>query len=68
MKPVSGKRMCKVLETAGWTLARKTGSHFIYSRPGAPRPIPVPVHGHHDLKPGTQREIMRQAGLTDDDL
>lgn len=28
----------------------------------------VPVYGNHDLKPGTQRGIMRDAGLTDDDL
>jgi predicted RNA binding protein YcfA (HicA-like mRNA interferase family) len=28
----------------------------------------VPVHGNQDLKPGTQRGIMRDAGLTDDDL
>ncbi len=68
MKPVSGKAMCKALEERGWTLVRKAGSHFIYSRPGAPRPVPVPVHGNHNLKTGTQRSIMRQAGLTDADL
>jgi predicted RNA binding protein YcfA (HicA-like mRNA interferase family) len=28
----------------------------------------VPVHGNQNLKPGTQRAIMRDAGLTDDDL
>lgn len=28
----------------------------------------VPVHGNTDLKPGTQRSIMRDAGLTDADL
>jgi predicted RNA binding protein YcfA (HicA-like mRNA interferase family) len=28
----------------------------------------VPVHGNRNLKPGTQRGIMRDAGLTDDDL
>jgi hypothetical protein len=28
----------------------------------------VPVHGNQDLKPGTQRAIMRDAGLTDADL
>ena len=68
MKPVSGKRMCKILEARGWTLARKSGSHFIYDRPGAPRPVPVPVHANRDLKSGTQKDIMRQAGLTDADL
>jgi predicted RNA binding protein YcfA (HicA-like mRNA interferase family) len=28
----------------------------------------VPVHGNQDLKPGTQRGIMRDAGMTDDNL
>jgi predicted RNA binding protein YcfA (HicA-like mRNA interferase family) len=36
--------------------------------PGAPRPIPVPVHGNSNLRTGTQRSIVRQAGLTDADL
>jgi predicted RNA binding protein YcfA (HicA-like mRNA interferase family) len=68
MKPVSGRRMCKALEARGWTLARIEGSHHVYTRDDSPRNIPVPVHGNRDLKPGTQRAIMRQAGLTDADL
>jgi predicted RNA binding protein YcfA (HicA-like mRNA interferase family) len=28
----------------------------------------VPVHGNQDLKPGTQRSIMRDAGLTEADF
>lgn len=68
MKPVSGKVFCKVLERRGWTLQRISGAHYIYHRPGARRPVPVPVHGNDDLKPGTQRALMRQAGLTDADL
>jgi predicted RNA binding protein YcfA (HicA-like mRNA interferase family) len=27
---ISGKRMCRVLEQRGWTLARINGSHHIY--------------------------------------
>jgi predicted RNA binding protein YcfA (HicA-like mRNA interferase family) len=68
MKHVSGKDMCKALERSGWTLERVNGSHYIYNRPGAPRPIPVPVHGSRTLRTGTQRRIMREAGLTDADL
>ena len=43
MKPVSGKRMCQVLESHGWRLARISGSHHIYRHPE------VPVHGNLDL-------------------
>ncbi|MGH7201690.1 MAG: type II toxin-antitoxin system HicA family toxin [Planctomycetaceae bacterium] len=68
MKIISGKRMCRVLEKHGWTLARINGSHSIYRDPATGRRVVVPVHGNRDLKPGTQRGIMRDAGLTDDAL
>ena len=68
MKPVSGSEMCEALERKGWRKVRIRGSHHIYNRAGARRPIPVPVHGSHPLRKGTQRRIMRQAGLTDADL
>ena len=67
MKPVSGKRMCKVLERRGWVHTRTRGSHHHYEREGHPRII-VPVHGNKTLKPGTQHNIMKAGGLTDDDL
>ena len=67
MKPVSGKRMCKALEDHGWVLDRVSGSHHIYTHPDGGR-VTVPVHANKDLKTGTQRGIMRDAGLTDDDL
>ena len=60
--------MCRVLEQRGWTLARINGSHHIYRRPDRPIILPVPVHGNNDLLTGTQRALMRQAGLTDADL
>ena len=68
MKIVSGRRMCRILEQHGWTLARIVGSHHIYRHAPTSRRTVVPVHGNQDLKPGTQRGIMRDAGLTDDDL
>jgi len=68
MKPVTGKHMCRVLERNGWKLERIKGSHHIYSHPRNVFPLPVPVHGNKTLAKGTQRAIMRAAGLTDDDL
>jgi predicted RNA binding protein YcfA (HicA-like mRNA interferase family) len=68
VKIISGKRMCRVLESRGWVLDRVSGSHHIYEHPDHGGRVSVPVHGNADLKPGTQRGIMRDAGLTDDDL
>jgi predicted RNA binding protein YcfA (HicA-like mRNA interferase family) len=68
MKPISGKRMCRILEAKGWTLARSTGSHNIYMTQGQNTRITVPVHGNQDLKIGLQKAIMKLAGIRDDEL
>jgi predicted RNA binding protein YcfA (HicA-like mRNA interferase family) len=68
VKIISGKRMCRILEQRGWTLARINGSHHVYRQSTTGQRTTVPVHGNDDLKPGTQRSIMRDAGLTVDDL
>ena len=68
MKAVSGKDLCKALERHGWIFQRTQGSHHIYSRPDRSEIVSVPVHGNKTLKTGTQRSIMRTAGLTEDDL
>jgi predicted RNA binding protein YcfA (HicA-like mRNA interferase family) len=68
MKHLSGKALCRVLERHGWNLARVKGAHHIYRKPGAQRPVPVPVHGSTVLKAGTQRAIMKEAGLREEDL
>jgi predicted RNA binding protein YcfA (HicA-like mRNA interferase family) len=60
--------MCRILERHGWTLQRVRGSHHNYGQVGNPTIITVPVHGNRTLKTGTQRAIMRAAGLTDQDL
>jgi len=66
MKAVSGRTMARVLERKGWQLLRVRGSHRMYGR-GAER-IVVPIHGDQTLKAGMQRDLMKQAGLSDDDL
>jgi len=68
MKTISGKRMCSLLESNGWHLARITGSHHIFVRPGSNLRITVPVHGNRDLKLGLQRVIMKLAGIAETDL
>jgi predicted RNA binding protein YcfA (HicA-like mRNA interferase family) len=68
MKVISGKRMCQILEEKGWSLARVTGSHHIYIRPGSNLRITVPIHGNQDLKIGLQRTIMKLAEVTEEEL
>jgi predicted RNA binding protein YcfA (HicA-like mRNA interferase family) len=68
MKSVSGKALCKIVERKGWQLKRVTGSHHIYTKQGADVIISIPVHGNRDLPTGTLKSIMKDAGLSEDDL
>ena len=68
MKQATGPEVCRAPERAGWHLARIRGAHFIYKKSGVRRPIPVPVHGNATIPTGTLKNILRESGLTDDDL
>jgi predicted RNA binding protein YcfA (HicA-like mRNA interferase family) len=62
---LGGRRAIRALERAGFVIRRTHGSHYILSHPDDPaRAVTVPVHGNRDLKPGTLRSIVRQAGLS----
>lgn len=59
---VSGKQTARALERAGFELQRIVGSHATYLHPDTERRVTVPLGGK-DLKKGTLRGILRQAGL-----
>jgi predicted RNA binding protein YcfA (HicA-like mRNA interferase family) len=62
---VNGRRVIQALSRAGFVVDRIVGSHHVLALPGDPRrAVSVPVHSGRDLKPGTLRGIIRQAGLT----
>jgi predicted RNA binding protein YcfA (HicA-like mRNA interferase family) len=62
---VNGKRVIQALTSAGFLVNRIVGSHHVLVYPDDPtRTVTVPVHAGRDLKPGTVRSIIRQAGLT----
>ncbi|MBV8800111.1 MAG: type II toxin-antitoxin system HicA family toxin [Alphaproteobacteria bacterium] len=62
---ISGKRVIQVLQRAGFVIERIVGSHHVLVHPGdLSRTVTVPLHGNRDLKPGTLRSIIRQAGFT----
>lgn len=62
---VSGSRVVRALTRAGFVIDRVIGSHHVLVYPTDPtRTVTVPVHGNRDLKTGTLRAIVRQAGYT----
>lgn len=58
---MNGREVIKRLQAEGWLLRLIQGSHHIMEKDG--RKVPVPVHGSHDIKPGTLAAIQRQTGV-----
>lgn len=66
MPPVpvlSGTRVVRALEKAGFKVVRIRGSHHVLRHPDG-RGTSVPVHGNQDVRVGTLRAILRDRGLT----
>ncbi len=64
MTPITGKELCRLLNEAGWTLKRITGSHHIFGKPGERKILAVPVHGNKTIKPGLALRIAKDAGIS----
>jgi predicted RNA binding protein YcfA (HicA-like mRNA interferase family) len=66
---VDGRRVVRALTRAGFVTDRIVGSHHVMVFAGNPaRTVTVPVHSSRDLKPGTLRSIIKQAGLSLEEL
>ncbi len=63
---VSGDECVRALRAFGYTVARHNSSSHI--RLQAPGRAPVTVPRHRELKPGTLRSILRQAGISVDEF
>jgi predicted RNA binding protein YcfA (HicA-like mRNA interferase family) len=65
MKSIKPKEIISLLEERGFKFIRQKGSHRLYKKDTSR--VTVPFH-NKDLKPGTLRNILKQAGLTEADL
>lgn len=64
---LSGRDFVKVLTTLGYAIDRRRGSHIILRHTQPPhRRLVVP--DHDEIAKGTLRALLRDAGLTADDL
>lgn len=59
------KDVYRILTRAGFVLHHATGSHYILKHPEKPLRVTLPWH-NKDLKIGTLRSIIEQAGYTVD--
>jgi len=63
-RDLSGEEVCRALKRLGFEFVRQIGSHRHYVR-GALHPC---VAMHRSIKPKTLQSILKQAGLTIEEL
>ena len=64
---VTSKTLIKILIRHGFILDRTKGSHQVFYNQQTGKRVVVPVHTR-DLPKGTMLTILKEAGLTKDDL
>ena len=60
--PMTPKQIIKLLTQNGFVFVSASGSHFKYRNPATGKQTIVPMHAK-DLKPGTEKNILKQAGI-----
>ena len=66
MSSIAAARLVKAMGRLGWAVDR-TERHWILEEPGH-RPVSVPMHRGHSLKPGTARAILKACGVSEDEF
>ena len=68
MPIISGRQAIAALEKLGYQVVRQKGSHVRLRHPTDSRRQPTTVPLHKELKAGTLRAIIRDAGLSTEDF
>ena len=64
----SPKNLIHHIEQKGYRLKRINGSHHIYFHNELRKTVVVLVHGNKDIPKGTFLSILKQAGISKDEL
>lgn len=65
---ISGRQAIIALQRIGYEVARQKGSHVRLRCPGDASRAPLTIPDHKELKSGTLRAIIRDAGLSVDEF
>ena len=68
LPPISGPKVIKALDKAGFQIVGRKGSHVRLKKKTLDKIYIVVVPLHPELKKGTLKSILRQAGLTNEEL
>ena len=61
--PISGKKLCKIVEKLDFEKIHQVGSHARYIHPDGRKTV-VPVHGDEELGKGLIVEILKQIRMS----
>ena len=59
---VSGERVVRAFQKAGWVKDQQHGSHVILIKPSSQASLSVPLH--REVAPGTLRSLIRASEMT----
>ena len=65
---ISGRKCIRALERLGFERARQRGSHVVMKRVSAGQATTCVVPAHDLVEPGVLRSILRQAGVSVEEL
>jgi len=65
---ISGRRLLRALQRAGFVVLRQKGSHVSLERRTADGYWRTIVPMHREIRPGTLSDILNQSGITKDQL
>jgi len=65
---VTGKELLRVLERSGWHVVHVRGSHHQLKHTETGQKITIPVHGKNDLKRGLLHSVLKEIGMTVEEL
>jgi predicted RNA binding protein YcfA (HicA-like mRNA interferase family) len=63
LRVCSGKEICQILASFGFTEVRRRGSHIVMQKKLTETTITVPIPDHKEIKTGTLLSIIRQSGV-----
>lgn len=66
--PLSPQKVIAILEKKGFVLKKVTGSHYIFAHYETKRRVTVPFHSSQDIAKGTLLQILKDAGISREEL
>jgi predicted RNA binding protein YcfA (HicA-like mRNA interferase family) len=65
---ITGREALRALQRLGWQVVTQRGSHAQLNHPGQSAKVTIPLHAGETLDPKLLASVLRQAGITVEQL